>query len=190
MQSRYGDRRQGGPRSEQTVDELTASAEDLLRTGKLIALCELGASLGDQSDRRISRFDTLLGIAQFELGKVNESLSHLQRVLDAVSGSGPDVQFQAALALFSRESQFLSPDLSLPSLTRLRQLAATTGTAASLGHLHLVVARMEGTRGHCINARRHAATATGLLTRANSAGPGLNLVHASLRLPANSSKPA
>ena len=33
-------------------------------------------------------------------------------------------------------------------------------TVTSLGQLHLVVARIEGIRGHCINARRHASAAT------------------------------
>ena len=50
-------------------------------------------------------------------------------------------------------------------LTDLRQLAATAGNAGSLGQLHLVVARLEGTRGNCINARRHARTAAELLSR-------------------------
>ena len=65
------------------------------------------------------------------------------------------LQFSASLASFSRESQFLSADQALPSLSRLRQLAALNGNASALGSLHLVVARLEACRGHCINARRH-----------------------------------
>src|SRR6185436_2355907 len=95
------------------------------------------------------------GMALFELGDVVRSIECLRLAADGSKDNGADIEFAAALALFSRESQFQAPTEALPALSRLRQLAALAGDASSLGGLHLVEARLEACRGHCTNARRH-----------------------------------
>ena len=62
---------------------------------------------------------------------------------------------RAALALFERSAGFLAPEDALRELSGLRQLAAAVGDAHALSQLHLAVARVEGCRGLCLQARRH-----------------------------------
>ena len=58
-----------------------------------------------------------------------------------------------------REIDFVSPEQTLPALSQLRLLACQVGSAPALAGLHLAVARLEGLRGHCINAQRHVQIA-------------------------------
>jgi DNA-binding NtrC family response regulator/tetratricopeptide (TPR) repeat protein len=66
----------------------------------------------------------------------------------------------------------------------LRQIATSLGDAVSIGSLHLEVARLEGIRGHYINARRHLEVARHLLSRSDRAVPKsmVELVDASLEI--------
>jgi DNA-binding NtrC family response regulator/tetratricopeptide (TPR) repeat protein len=121
-------------------------------------------------------------MALFELGQVTRALSQLSDGVKAATDLPIEFKFDATLALFSRESQFQTPEELLPSLSKLRQLASSAGTVTSLGQLHLVVARIEGIRGHCINARRHASAATNLLDKVPNAGPTTQLVNAGLEM--------
>jgi DNA-binding NtrC family response regulator/tetratricopeptide (TPR) repeat protein len=111
-----------------------------------------GHGIGESTQVRLS---VLHGMALFELGDVVGALDHLRDAAERSQQLDIKTQFSTALALFSREAQFQSPQQALTALSRLRQLAATAGDALSLGNLHLVVARLEGCRGHCVNARRH-----------------------------------
>jgi transcriptional regulator with PAS, ATPase and Fis domain len=107
----------------------------------------------------------LHGMALFQLGDALVGNEKLREAV-ALSQNGPrSAHFSAVMALFSRESQFQAPDESLPALSRLRQLAFGLGDAVSMGSLHLEVARLEGLRGHCINARRHVEIARHLFGR-------------------------
>ena len=121
-------------------------------------------------------------MALFELGKVIEALAHLSEGVEFAADLPTESRFEATLALFSRESQFQTPEELLPSLSKLRQLASSAGTITSLGQLHLVVARIEGIRGHCINARRHASAATSLLNKVPNGRPTTQLVNAGLEM--------
>ena len=131
-----------------------------------------------------ARFAILHGMALFQLGDVCSALDRLRSGVAFSSGGPPELQFSAVLSLFSRESQFQSPDESIPGLSRLRQIATSLGDAVSIGSLHLEVARLEGIRGHYINARRHLEVARHLLGRSDRAVPKsmVELVDASLEI--------
>ena len=107
------------------------------------------------SDEQRVKLKILEGMSLFELGDILGAVRVFREASDLAHSASPELQFSASLAFFSRESQFLSADQALPALSRLRQLAALNANASSLGSLHLVVARLEACRGHCINARRH-----------------------------------
>jgi DNA-binding NtrC family response regulator/tetratricopeptide (TPR) repeat protein len=162
--TRPNDARKDSSGSTTVGDALALSPTEQLfregRTREVVQLLRVASPSPDPRER--SRQATLAGMAMFELGQVIEA------------------RFEATLALFSRESQFQSPEELLPSLSKLRQLASSAGTVTSLGQLHLVVARIEGIRGHCINARRHASAATALLSRLPKGGPTTQLVNAGL----------
>ena len=159
---------------------LVAEAEALFREGRTRAVVEFADT---HPNRDLpSRVLTVAGMALYELGLVTSSIGKL-RAGFAKSGDGSaSEQFEAALELFSRESQFLAPDEALPLLSDLRQLATRAAGPRSLGQLHLVVARLEGTRGNCINARRHARTAAELLARAQGIPTRTELVNAGLEM--------
>jgi DNA-binding NtrC family response regulator/tetratricopeptide (TPR) repeat protein len=131
-----------------------------------------------------ARLAILHGMALFQLGDVCSALDRLRSGVAFSSGGPLELQFSAVLSLFSRESQFQSPEESLPGLSQLRQIATALGDAVSLGSLHLEVARLEGIRGHYINARRHLEVARHLLSRSDRAVPKsmVELVDASLEI--------
>ena len=92
------------------------------------------------------------------------------------------LQFLATFSLFVRATDFQAPPALFPVLVQLRQLAASLGDAQSLSGLHLAVARLEGLRGHCVDAHRHLEIARRL---AENSGPlalrcSVDLVEASL----------
>jgi DNA-binding NtrC family response regulator/tetratricopeptide (TPR) repeat protein len=128
--------------------------------------------------------DLLHGMALFELGDANSAIARLTTAVKASEGCPADLQFAATLALFSRESQFLSPEDAVPRLSTVRQLATSIGDAPSIGNLHLVVARLEGCRGHCINARRHLEIARQLFGRGDTAvrRSGVELIDSGLEM--------
>ena len=113
------------------------------------------------------RLAILHGMSLFQLGDVYSGNDKLRQAVLLSEGEQAQLQFSAAMALFSRESQFQAPDESLPALSKLRQLATALGDAISIGSLHLEVARLEGLRGHCINARRHVEIARHLFSRSD-----------------------
>ena len=145
-------------------NDTLVDAEALLRSGRIRESIALANSRTADFELELSNdLDSVVGRALFELGEVKDAISVLRRVLTNSQNLSPRAQFTAALNLFSRESQFQSPDEALPLLSTLRQLAPITGEALSLAGLHLVVARLEATRGHCVNARRHVELCRRLL---------------------------
>src|SRR5262245_45784565 len=142
---------------QKNAESVLAKAESLFAAGKTVELDSLLVGNSDEvtPDATGIRTAMLHGMALFEAGDVCRSLDRLRLAVLVSKGSGAESEFSAALALFSRESQFQAPNEALPALSRLRQLAASAGDANSLGGLHLVVARLEACRGHCTNARRH-----------------------------------
>src|SRR5687768_13960417 len=84
-----------------------SAANDLFSAGHVRQLAQLNReslqSLGDEESR--VRFLITVGMAHYELGHVVESIDVLRQAYDTAQSRGLDLQFQAALALFSRESQ-------------------------------------------------------------------------------------
>jgi DNA-binding NtrC family response regulator len=145
------------PTAEAAPDSDLITVESLFWRADIRQACTAAteaAKRAENIDAKV-KLKTLEGMALFELGDVVEAIRVLGETCDTAIEASSGTEFSAALACFSRQSQFLSPDDALPSLSRLRQLAASNGSAVSLGSLHLVVARLEACRGHCINARRH-----------------------------------
>jgi DNA-binding NtrC family response regulator/tetratricopeptide (TPR) repeat protein len=119
-------------------------------------------SLG--SSERLQAF-LVRGMALFDLGDAVGSLELLEKVVGESRQHRSDLQFTATFALFVRATDFLAPSALLPVLVNLRQLAAQIGDAPSLAGLHLAVARLEGLRGHCVDAHRHLEIARRLADR-------------------------
>src|SRR5262245_26926164 len=123
------------PHNLTTAGEM-ASAED--RSSKDFSSIELGVSEIEELFRsgrvaeigRVARYVRLPptevaarvrlsiveGTALFECGDVIGSIEALQRAFEQAATQNKDLEFAAALALFSRESQFQSPQETLPSL--------------------------------------------------------------------------
>jgi DNA-binding NtrC family response regulator/tetratricopeptide (TPR) repeat protein len=108
------------------------------------------------------------GMAAFDAGRVSDSIEILSRASILAEQSSRTLFFQSRLALFSRLSQFNVPEDAVGLLAEVRQLAHASGTAQSLGSLHLVVARLEAIRGLCVSAKRHLEISRRLLA---AAGP-------------------
>lgn len=108
------------------------------------------------------------GMAAFDAGRVSDSIAVLSRAAALAEQSSTSKLFLTRIALFSRLSQFYAPEDTVGLLADVRQLAHASGTALSLGSLHLVVARLEAIRGLCVNARRHLEISRRLLA---TAGP-------------------
>jgi DNA-binding NtrC family response regulator len=108
------------------------------------------------------------GMALSDLGDALAAISKLTAVVE-MSPLGPDdLRFAAAFALFVRKADFQAPEEALPALTQLRQLATSLGDARSLAGLHLAVARLEGCRGHCVDAHRHLEIAKRFVDRSQN----------------------
>jgi transcriptional regulator with GAF, ATPase, and Fis domain/tetratricopeptide (TPR) repeat protein len=162
-------RSQNGPVQSENDFSCLETAERLFRLGRP---AEIGPYIEQLNRAALSpetvvRLAIVHGTALFELGDAIAAEEQLQRAVDLSVECSSELQFASALSLFSRQSQFLAPEEGLSPLSRLRQLATTVGDATALGNLHLVVARLEGCRGHCINARRHLQVASQLLSRSN-----------------------
>jgi DNA-binding NtrC family response regulator len=167
-------------------DQFASHAEELLRSGDPAgaATYSLAHVTSSVSAATRSRLLGVRGMALFEQGIVGEALSCLRDGVAAAETCTRKVHFGSALALFSRESQFQAPDEALPALSRLRQLATLIGEAEPLGALHLVVARLEACRGHCVNARRHLEISRRLLdlTPRPSSASAIELIDAGLEM--------
>jgi DNA-binding NtrC family response regulator/tetratricopeptide (TPR) repeat protein len=137
--------------------ESLARAEALYRAGLNGQLLNELADLGNgNTDANVTiRLKILEGMATFDLGDVVASLRLLREAVELARQASVSLRFSAALALFLRETDFQAPEEALPGLSSLRQLASSIGDANSLAGLHLGVARLEGLRGHCLNAHRH-----------------------------------
>lgn len=128
------------------------------------------------------RLLVIRGAALFELGNTLTALKLMREAAAAATDLNDETDFSATLSLLTRESQFFSPAEALPTLSRVRQLAARLGNANSIAGLHLAVARLDAYRGHCLDARRHleiARTAAARLDKAGVRG-AIDLVDASL----------
>jgi len=139
------------------VDIGVLELESFLRAGKTDLLVRRVLSLANAHFEPVVRLRCLVaeGTALYELGNVVDAIAALRRALEAAGSCSTAWQFSAALALFSRESQFQSSDEALPLLSKVRQLTASLGDATSLGGLHFVVARLDAMRGHYVSAHRH-----------------------------------
>jgi len=129
------------------------------------------------SQLQSARLKLIRSTSEFETGLAVQSIAELQEAVRLAAGRDQELEFAATLALFSRESQFLAPAQVLPTLGRLRQLAASLGNPNSLASLHLAVARLEAYRGHCLDARRHLE-----ISRAAAAGASRPIVNAAILL--------
>ena len=157
--------------------------EQVYRQGQTVRLLEMTADGADWglSPTDSARLLVLRGMAMFDVGDIVGSLAALTEA--TVRSSSPEQQlFQATFALLLRASDFYSPEELLPTVSRLRQLAAKIGDAESLASLHLAVARLEGIRGRCLDAHRHLEIAKHLATAQVSdvLRCFMNLVEASL----------
>jgi len=121
-------------------------------------------------------------MALFDVGDAISSLAALERAVADSSEHRTDLQFAATFSLFVRATDFQTPSVLLPVLVRLRQLASLLGDAPSLSGLHLAVARLEGLRGHCVDAHRHLEIARKLAERSDRPALlcSIDLVEASL----------
>jgi len=106
-------------------NDTLVDAEALLRSGRIRESIALANNRTTDVELELGNdLDSVVGRALFELGEVKDAISVLRRVLTNSQNLSPRAQFTAALNLFSRESQFQSPDEALPLLSTLRQLSA------------------------------------------------------------------
>lgn len=119
----------------------------------------------DEGDTAATELLVLRGRALADSGEVVRSIETLRTAQTRSRRLDPSAQFDVLFALFVRESDFQVPEAALPGLACLRQLAASVGDAGALARLHLAVARLEGCRGHCVDAYRHVAIAQRLAER-------------------------
>src|SRR5207248_454515 len=111
-------------------------------------------------------------------------ISKLTQALELSRRASPALQFKAALAVFNRQGDYVSLSDALVGLSQLRQLAITTGDAASLGALHVAVARTEGLRGFCTDACRHVDIARRIFRSSSTLipTPWLDTIESSLEM--------
>ena len=155
------------PRSKRTSQDVLAEAEALFRTGQNAQLLQLLLEAQDSlSDAELRvRAEMLKGMGLYDLGDVDSAILALEGAHERSRQCESTLRFASAFALFVRKADFETPEEIVPSLARLRQLASQVGDARSLGSLHLAVARLEGFRGHCVNAHRHLEVARRLAAR-------------------------
>src|SRR5579862_349308 len=158
------------PRTPPTdVGEAAALSDLLFRTGKMLDVCALAEARSNRDSAESVPVAVSHGMALFELGAVCEAVVVLEDATANARTVSPSLECRSMLALFSRASQFQSADEMLPMLSRLRQLVSMVADTSSIGSLHLVVARLEASRGHCAKARRHLEMARQLIQRTDSA---------------------
>ena len=158
-----------------TTDRLSSNphvqhAESLYRSGRTeeVAACVRAAEAQDLDDDARIRLRLVHGMALFDLGDAVGAIQTLGDVVEASRRGSIDLQFTTAFALFVRQTDFHAPEFLLPALSRLRQLASSIGDAHSLAGLHLAVGRLEGYRGHCVDAHRHLEIARRFAERGES----------------------
>ena len=141
-----------------------ALLNDLLSAGRVRELTknyqDTPRNLTDKASR--VRALLMLGMGHYELGNVSDSLAVLREAYEEATAERLDLQFQVALALFSRESQFQTPEETLPALSRLRQLASSLGERISVGGIAL---RRCSSGGTSRSLHRRSATCRDRSTR-------------------------
>jgi DNA-binding NtrC family response regulator len=161
-----------------------SEAQALLDAGHVSAAAALAANLLSQRQNpaEVSRLKLIEAVSEFEMGSATESIDALKRAAHLVAGQDDELELAVNLALFSRESQFLTPAEVIPTLGKVRQLAASLGSPQALAGLHLAVARVEAYRGHCVDARRHLEIArkAAAVTGRPMLAAAINLVDAAL----------
>ena len=151
------------------VDDRVADAQLTHRRGQAReALTQVGlieaATLSLASRIHLLKIE---GEALFDVGEVSESICTLKRALD-LSCDGPDnLRFDIVFSLLLRSTDFYGPADVVPQVAELRQLGSRIGDAYALSLLHLAVARLEGIRGHYLDAHRRLQTARQLAVETN-----------------------
>src|SRR5262245_46586040 len=136
---------------------IVSDVESLYRAGlpnEVLTRTETKETRSADAESRV-QLAVLRGMALFDLGDAVTSIATLERAVEDSRQQKASLQFLATFSLFVRVPDFQTPQALLPVLIQLRQLAASVGDARSLAGLHLAVARLEGCRGHCIDAHRH-----------------------------------
>ena len=111
---------QEGRSEMEQYSSVVAQAEHLHWTGRLteaesLCLRSLRTELPCQDRLEVLQ---AMGRSRFDLGDVSGAIDALRAALDESEDGPAEPRFRAALALFSRESQFQSPDEALPLLSR------------------------------------------------------------------------
>jgi DNA-binding NtrC family response regulator/tetratricopeptide (TPR) repeat protein len=143
--------------------EETAYWQGKLESALEVCRSRLAASLSPEETVSLL---LVQGMAAFDSGRVTESLEVLSHACEVADAEAPHLSYQCTISLLSRVSQFRPPKATVSLLLKARQRAHLTGTASALGSLHLVVARLEATRGLCVDSRRHLELAKLLLRQA------------------------
>ena len=171
---------------QESYEDLISEAETLFRSGRNeeVLACLDNAKTLEPDDALGTRALITRGAALYDLDAVTDAIATLRSAVDRARKSSVDIQFSAAFALFTREGDFQSQDEAVPALSELRQMAASLGNPASLGALHLAVARREGMRGNCMAARRHTELARRLSQHTSGVATlcSLDTVESSLEL--------
>jgi transcriptional regulator with PAS, ATPase and Fis domain len=138
-------------------EEAVQQAQEFFRAGRSDAAlrCLDGTDLQVAPPEVQVRASLTKGSALYDLDNIDAAVAILNVACQQSRDTSVETQFAAALALFTRQCEFQSPEEALPILSELRQLAASSGSPDALSALHLVVARREGLRGNCTNARHH-----------------------------------
>lgn len=182
MQDRHVHQTSPNPKS--VEGQAIAESQELFDAGDVDAAAQLAAFELERAQRPADRATLTLikAIAEFEQGAATNSIRQLKEAVALAAEGNAELEFAVTLALFSRESQFQSPADVVPTLGRVRQLAATLGNPNALAGLHLAVARLEAYRGHCVDARRHLEIARTAAAGANRPmiSAAIDLVDASL----------
>ncbi len=144
------------------VDDRVADAQLTHRRGQAReALTQVGlieaATLSLASRIHLLKIE---GEALFDVGEVSRSICTLKRAFRNLSCDGPDnLRFDIVFSLLLRSTDFYGPADVVPQVAELRQLGSRIGDAYALSLLHLAVARLEGIRGHYLDAHRRLQTA-------------------------------
>src|SRR5215831_5367620 len=145
------------PSRSEVSTSVVSDVESLYRAGlpaEVVTRTEAKETRSADPESRV-QLTVLRGMALFDLGDAVASIATLERAIEESKQHKASLQFLATFSLFVRATDFQTTQVLLPGLIQLRQLAASVGDAQSLAGLHLAVARLEGLRGHCIDAHRH-----------------------------------
>lgn len=162
-----------------TDNQAIFEAQSAFEHGNVGSAAEIATKELERTDNPtdFARLTLIKAMAEFEQGSAVGAIKQLRELAALAANLGEEFEFSATLALFARESQFLAPQEAVPTLSRVRQLAARLGNPVALARLHLGVARLEACRGHSVDARRHLEIA-----RTAAAGIDRPMLHAAIEL--------